>query len=144
MRTYAPAEARGFDRIIQSWDTAGKEGQHNDYSVCTSWGLKRGHSYLLNVHREKLAFPALRDRMLELTRRWEPERVLIEDAASGIALIQELQGMGFYKAIAFKPKGGKVERLLGATPMFESGHVLLPDAAEWLEPYTPKLREQSL
>lgn len=132
VRSYTPAEAHGFDEIIQSWDTAAKEGQHNDYSVCTTWALKRGHSYLLDVHREKLAFPALRDRVIELARRFDARRVLIEDAASGIALIQELQGMGFYKAIPFKPKGGKVERLHGVTPMFESGHVLLPDSAGWL------------
>ncbi|MDP9421357.1 MAG: phage terminase large subunit [Pseudomonadota bacterium] len=139
VRSYSPAEAQGFDRIIHSWDTAGKDGQHNDFSVGTTWGLKRGHSYLLEVHREKLAFPALRDRVIELARRFEPERVLIEDQASGIALIQELHSMGFYKVIAFKPKGSKVERLHGVTPMFESGHVLLPDAAGWLEAYLHEL-----
>ena len=47
--------------------------------------------------------------------------------------------MGFYKAIAFKPKAGKVERLHGATPMFESGQVLLPDTAGWLEAYLHEL-----
>jgi hypothetical protein len=65
--------------------------------------------------------------------------VLIEDQASGIALIQELQSKGFYSVFAFKPKGSKVERLYGATPMFESGHVLLPDAAGWLEAYLHEL-----
>lgn len=139
VRSYAPAEAQGFDEIIQSWDTAGKDGQHNDYSVCTTWGLKRGNSLLLDVHRDKLAFPDLRNKVLELARRFDARRVLIEDQASGISLIQELQGMGFYKAMAFKPKGSKVERLHGVTPMFESGHVLLPDAAGWLDAYVHEL-----
>ena len=29
-----------FDRIIQSWDTASKDGELNDYNVCTTWGVK--------------------------------------------------------------------------------------------------------
>ena len=29
-----------FDRIVQSWDTASKGGELNDYSVCTTWGWK--------------------------------------------------------------------------------------------------------
>jgi predicted phage terminase large subunit-like protein len=135
IRSYAPAEAQGFELILQSWDTASKDGQHNDFSVGTTWGLKNGLSYLLDVHREKLDFPGLRTRVLELARRFNPERVLIEDQASGIALIQELQKLGFYKAIPFKPKGSKIERLLGVTPMFEGGSVLLPGEAHWREAF---------
>jgi predicted phage terminase large subunit-like protein len=135
VRSYSPAEAYGFDQIIGSWDTASKEGQHNDFSVCTTWGLKNRHCYLLHVHREKLTFPDLKNRVVELAKRFDAQRVLIEDRASGISLIQLLQGDGFYKAIAFKPKGSKIERLHGVTPMFEGGGVLLPERAEWLEAY---------
>jgi hypothetical protein len=30
-----------FDRIVQSWDTANKETELSDYSVCTTWGCCR-------------------------------------------------------------------------------------------------------
>ena len=41
-----------FDSILQSWDTANKPGEFNDYSVCTTWGLKERRIYLLNVYRK--------------------------------------------------------------------------------------------
>lgn len=139
VQSYAPAEGHGFDQVIQSWDTAGKTGQHNDFSVCVTLGLKGSRAYLLDVHREKLEFPALRTRVIDLAVRWRAERVLIEDQSSGIALIQELKAVGFYKAFAIKPKGDKVQRLLGVTPMFENGQVLLPLSAPWLDAYLHEL-----
>ena len=37
-RTYTPAELpQSFDLIFQSWDTANKPGELNDYTVCTTW-----------------------------------------------------------------------------------------------------------
>ena len=43
-RSYAqpPAPPAG-DQVIQSWDTANKAGERNDYSVCTTW-LVRGEA----------------------------------------------------------------------------------------------------
>ena len=139
VQSYGSAEAHGFDRVIDSWDTAGKTGQHNDYSVCVTIGLKGNRAYILDVYREKLEFPDLKSRVIDLARRHKAERVLIEDQSSGIALIQELKSVGFYDAFPIKPKGDKVQRLLGVTPMFESGQVLLPHAAPWLDVYLHEL-----
>ncbi len=33
-------------KIIQSWDTATKMGEMNDYSVCTTW-LRQGDDFYL-------------------------------------------------------------------------------------------------
>jgi hypothetical protein len=46
-----------FDQIVQSWDTANKDTEPADYSVCTTWGMKDRRLYLLNVYRRKLDFP---------------------------------------------------------------------------------------
>lgn len=140
VKTYGPGEDHSFNETIQSWDTASKDGQHNDFSVCVTLGIKNDHIYLRHVHREKLTVPDLMGRVIELSKRFNADRVLIEDQASGIALIQLLQRAGFYKAIAFKPKGSKVERLHGVTAMFESGYVLLPESADWLETYLHEMR----
>jgi predicted phage terminase large subunit-like protein len=139
VQSYAPAEAQHFDRTIQSWDTAGKTGQHNDFSACSTWGLKGARAHLRDVYREKLEFPDLKARVIDLALRWNAERVLVEDQSSGIALIQELKSADFYKAFPIKPKGDKVQRLLGVTPMFESGQVLLPHSAPWLDAYLHEL-----
>ena len=59
-RYSAPPALESGDMIVQSWDTASKAGEGNDYSVCTTWLLKRnGDAYLLNIYRAKLIFPDL-------------------------------------------------------------------------------------
>ncbi len=54
-RFYAYPPAHDHDgRVIQSWDTASKAGELNDYSVCTTWLKKGDDFYLLDVLRERL------------------------------------------------------------------------------------------
>jgi hypothetical protein len=60
-RRYRPEERPArFDQVVQSWDTANKPSELADYSVCTTWGVKGPHFYLLNILRKKLDFPNLK------------------------------------------------------------------------------------
>lgn len=45
-----------FTRIVQSWDTAFKAGQDNDYSVCTTWGEADNGYYLLDRWKRRVEF----------------------------------------------------------------------------------------
>jgi hypothetical protein len=63
-------------KIIQSWDTAGKLGPQNDWSVFTTWLLVDDHFYLLEVTRDRFDYPTLRDTAVELAKRFEPDFVL--------------------------------------------------------------------
>jgi phage terminase large subunit-like protein len=54
-----------------------------DYSVCTTWGLKDKHFYLLNVMRKKLAYPDLKRAVREQAQLFNATVILIEDKASG-------------------------------------------------------------
>jgi len=76
--------------VIQSWDTAAKDGAQNDWSVCTTWLLIEKHFYLLDLTRGRFEYPQLRDTALALAERYRPSVILIEDASTGIALAQEL------------------------------------------------------
>ena len=58
-----------FDQIIQSWDTANKDSELANFSVCTTWGLKDDRLYLLNVFRRKLNFPQLKRSVREDMQR---------------------------------------------------------------------------
>lgn len=61
-RTYATAPTRQTgDQIVQSWDTASKANPTNDYSVCTTWLVRRQDYHLLDVHRVRLEFPTFVD-----------------------------------------------------------------------------------
>lgn len=139
LRTYQPFEIMTPDRVVQSWDTAAKIGELNDYSVCTTWAIIGRRLYLLDVVRERLELPALKRRVIEEADRWRAERVLIEDKGSGTGLLQELRVSGFSKARPYMPKGDKVLRLAGVTPIIEEGRVYLPVNASWLDPYVHEL-----
>ena len=130
-----------FCYTLQSWDTANKVGELNDYSVCTTWGLYDGHFYLLDVFRKRLNYPDLKRAIVEQWKLHNPTRVLIEDKSSGISLIQDLRAEGVFVVEAYKPAPGsnKHMRLDAQSTKFESGKVLLPSDAPWLEEYELEL-----
>ncbi|MFC3615282.1 phage terminase large subunit [Lutimaribacter marinistellae] len=132
-RTYdqAPLRNRG-DRIVQSWDTASRAEEAHDYSVCTTWLLRGPNAWLLEVHRARLEFPELRRRIEDQARLHGAITVLIEQAGSGLQLIQDLKRRSRLNIVGIIPKGDKPTRLLGVSPMIEGGRVAIPEDAPWL------------
>ena len=128
-----------FSHVVQSWDTASKTSDMNDYSVCTTWGEADGRLYLLHVYRARLKFPELKKMVIQLARTHGAELVLIEDKGSGTQLLQELPGLGFYRAKGVTPIGDKVMRMSNQTAVIEAGGVLIPHAAPWLAEYLHEL-----
>ena len=126
---------RHDDALVQSWDTASKTGDLNDYSVCTTWLIRDEDFHLLHVHRERLDAPSLRRRMIELYDRFRPEGVIIEDKASGTAMIQELRESTSLPIIPFEPKGDKVMRASAQSIRIEGGQVWIPANAPWLDEF---------
>ncbi|MCJ2049811.1 phage terminase large subunit [Methylobacterium sp. J-070] len=124
--------AYGGDEIYQSWDTASKAGELSDCSVCTTWLVRDRAYYLLDVFRDRLGYPNLRRKVVEMNARWRPNGVLIEDKASGEHLIQDLRHTGEVSAIAVQPQGDKVVRASSIAAVIEGGRVLLPEHAAWL------------
>lgn len=127
-----------FDRIVQSWDTANKESELADFSVCTTWGLLGKQVYLLDVLRRRMAYPELKRSVIAQAERWKARVVLIEDKASGTQLIQELkQTLTGVKGV--KPESDKTMRMHAQTAEIEAGRVLLPRSAPWLAEYVTEL-----
>jgi len=136
---YSPAELPAqFDKIVQSWDTASKATELSDYSVCTTWGVKGKKMYLLHVLRKRLEYPELKRLAISHMNQWEAKTVLIEDKASGIQLIQELQAQS-YKVQGVKCEGDKIMRLMAQTAEIENGRVLFPREAPWLRDYVNEI-----
>ncbi len=127
-----------FSRIVLSCDTAFKTGTQNDYSVITVWGVAENGYYLLFVWRARVEFPDLKRKLVELAREWKPSAILVEDAASGQSLIQELRSTSL-PILPIKPDGDKVSRAAAVTPLFESGRVYLPESAYWLADFLDEL-----
>jgi predicted phage terminase large subunit-like protein len=119
--------------IIQSWDTAVKNGAQNDWSVCTTWMLVDDHYYLINLVRNRFEYPALRAAAISLAKLHRPRCVLIEDASTGIALAQELKNIYFGGATTLVPiERDKIGRLYVNQQKFEAGLVLFPRGAQYL------------
>jgi predicted phage terminase large subunit-like protein len=136
---YDPVNTPEFDSIIQSWDTASKGTQLSDYSVCTTWAKKGPQLFLLHVLRKRLEYPDLKRAVVEQARLWNAKKVLVEDASSGQALIQDLKNDNFYIVEAVKPKGDKIVRLNSVTAAIEAGQVFVPAQAPWLDEYLYEL-----
>lgn len=126
-------------RIVQSWDTAFKNGTENDYSACTTWGVADNGYYLLWFWRGRVEFPELKKRMQWLAEQWKPHQILVEDKASGQSLIQELRYASALPIIPIKVDKDKLARAEAITPLIEAGRVFLPEFAPWLSDYVDEL-----
>jgi predicted phage terminase large subunit-like protein len=118
-------------RIIQSWDVANKQGEENDYSVCTTWLIYESRYYLIDVLRGRFDFPTLRMKVSQQAKLHKASQILIEDAGFGTALIQELKTAQF-SVIAVKPEYDKEIRMAIQSAKFENGQVFFPKEAPWL------------
>lgn len=141
VKTYTPEEKpKRFDIILQAWDTANKDTELANYSVCTTWGLTINKAYLLDVFREKLEFPDLKRAVRRLAKQHNARVVLVEDKASGTPLIQELRAERFMLVQpAPSLPGDKIMRLRSQTAKIEGGFVLFPKEAPWLAVYLHEL-----
>lgn len=139
-RSYDRAQVRASgDQIIQSWDTASKADQSNDYSVCTTWHVHGKTASLLDVFRQRLEFPELVRKIPALAKVWSANQVLIEEAGSGIQLLQELKRSARFKAVGQIPKDDKATRLLSVSHLIENGQIAIPQEASWLASFRQEL-----
>jgi predicted phage terminase large subunit-like protein len=96
--------------------------------------------YLLDVWRRHCEYPELKRAAVELIARWSPVAVVIEDKASGQALIQELIGQFGSNIIRRAiPTTDKISRIKIESVHFESGKFYLPRRAAWLSEYESEL-----
>jgi predicted phage terminase large subunit-like protein len=135
-----PPERTYRTKIIQSWDTAAKDGAQNDYSVCTTWLLVDKCFYLIDVTRGRYDYPRLRATAIALAERYKPQQILIEDASTGIALAQELRQNRMYAVRLVPVERDKRGRLFVHQGKFEAGQVSFPRK----EPFLPELEAELL
>ena len=140
LRYYTPGTEPKFTHYFQSWDTANKANEMSAYSVCTTWGVTGTKYYLLDVLRKKLLYPDLKKAVIAQHQFYPRSTVIIEDQASGTQLIQELKLEKMrIKQYRPPPNTDKDVRLHIQTINFESGRVLLPIVAPWLQVYIDEL-----
>jgi len=128
------------DYIIQSWDTAFTKSERADYSACTTWGIfylnenkNDANIILLDAFKERMEFPTLKQRAMDMYKDWQPDSFIVEAKASGAPLIFELRRMGI-PVQEFTPTRGndKISRVNSVSDLFASGKVWAPPK-RWAE-----------
>lgn len=126
--------------LVQFVDTAWDKGVGHDYSAIGTWATDGVDYYLLDLWRDRVEYPdlkvALRERFTG--QRWPVRAILVEDAANGRPLVQELKRTGL-PVVGRRPSGSKEARADAVTPYFEAGHVYLPPSADWVDAYVEEL-----
>lgn len=119
-------------RIFQSWDTAGKVGPRNSFSVCTTWLVENDNYYLIDLVRGRFDYPMLEDTAINLAKKYKPYRILIEDASTGQALAPSLRKAVPCAVVLVPVQLDKVSRLFLQQGKFASGRVFFPENAHFL------------
>ena len=133
LRYYDQLPERTYEaKVIQSWDTAAKDGAQNDWSVCTTWLVIDEHFYLLDLTRGRYEYPQLRDTAVALARRFKPDEILIEEASTGIGLAQDLKETLDYYINPIPVHRDKIGRLYIQQAKFADGRVHFPSGASFL------------
>ena len=137
--TYRALPTR-FDSLVLSLDTAYKTGASNDYSAAVVIGVlhrPRDGSPRVTIWSTPGAAssssPSSSASWLSSIRPGVPTSVLVEDAASGQSLIQELRAGTALPIKPIKPDRDKYARVAAVTPILEARRLLLPEAAWWRE-----------
>lgn len=75
---------------VLSYDTASKVSMNTDYSAICAWSLNRDltKAVCLEIRREKVEFPELLKIYKDMDYLYRPHLTIIEDANSGVQLIQ--------------------------------------------------------
>jgi len=131
-------EAPECDEVIQTYDTAFSTKSTADYSVIQTWGIfhqtvenedgddvDEANAVLLHMDRGRWTYPELRAKAKELNARFKPDRIIVENKASGQSLVQDLK-LAKLPVLPFQPESDKVSRANATSIIVEKGRVWLP------------------
>lgn len=128
--------------VVQSWDTAAKTTVRSDWSVGITAIFYMGRFYITDVFRKRVEFGELLATARRSCINSGVSRLLIEEASSGLQLIQQLRdepltGMPF--PIAVRPTSDKIVRFEAQASRIEAGQVALPRSAPWLADFVAEV-----
>lgn len=120
---------------IMALDAASKTGISNDFSAIVVLASDGANIFVVDVVRRRVEFTDLLQLVLETQRKWSCERLVIEEASAGVAIVQTLRAHTNLPVIGIPPRSSKVARAEAASVAFECGRVKLPKHAPWLDDF---------
>jgi len=125
---YNPSIIKNFDYKLMSVDGAWSAKQDADYSVCTTWGVIGDNFYLIDIWRDQVSYSEFRQMLQVIFAAHNPLTIIVEDAASGIPIIQELEKI--LPVHPMKPQGSKEARAQAMSDIVRAKRVFLPEVDE--------------
>ena len=129
LASYDNVDLQPGDRIIMSWDIAPSEAETGDYSACVVMMNRKESFYILEVVRGRFPFGTLKQKVIEVKRRYGSSTLLIEGSPISRGLIQSLREQSI-NVTTYKPDTDKRARVIA--PVCR-GFGPLPRRAGWLE-----------
>jgi predicted phage terminase large subunit-like protein len=136
----AEKELPEFTYILQSYDPAYTDKTINDPTACSVWGVFRPSPdkpmsvMLIDCFEEFMIYPDLKRKMIDEYESvyGEPgkrvDQILIEEKASGLSLIQDLQRANL-PVRGYNPgRADKTQRLVIIANIIERGRVYVPES----------------
>lgn len=130
-----------FDKVVITLDASFKETKKSDYAVLQAWGARGGDRFLIDQWREQAGYVKTAEAVRKFHERWPFAKILIEEAANGHAIIDQLQReiSGIVPLSAQEGAGGgaggKQGRAASVQAIVASGSIVLPAHAPWLEAF---------
>ena len=135
---YDNVQSQSGDCIIISWDIALSEAETGDYSACVVLLRREEVFYILEVVRGRFPFDTLKQKVMQVKRRYAASTLLIEDSPISRGLIQSLREQSI-NVTPYKPDTDKRSRVIAQSDLFAGGSVRFPRRAGWLEEFTAEL-----
>jgi phage terminase large subunit-like protein len=122
---------------VQAYDLAIAQHKKADFFACVTllYDPKRNFIFVADAWHDKLSFADQAKSIEQGARRWQPQKIAIEETGYQGALRSYLLDMTESPLPVYpvKPRGSKERRLIEITPLFEDGRVF----------FNPKLDPQS-
>lgn len=116
-------------------DCAFKDNPSGSRVAIHVWQCSGPNRFLLYRDTRHMAFGATKAAILAAIQAHpDCNKILIEDAANGSAIIDELK-MQFPKILAVRPEGSKGSRAAAIQPYQQAGNCFLPEGATWLDDF---------
>lgn len=125
--------------IVQFVDGAWKEGLGNDFSVILTLATDGVNFFIVDVWRQRVEYPELVKACVGEYSKYKPMVQLIENSASGIAVLQQLKRESIVPVVPLNQTQSKETRANISAPMFEAGRVWLPKNAPWVDKFINEL-----
>ena len=121
----------GARQVTLSLDTATKTSETSSYSVCLVIASVGNRHFVVDVFRERVNAVELRDAVLRLIAQYKPNKILIEDASSGVSLQAMLKEKNHRAELRPTSGQGKEERLESVLHYFVERRVFVKASEPW-------------